>query len=68
MFGLGFVELLVILGIVLLVCGWGRMSQLGSNFRSAIRNFKLTAQGGGEIDVTPVSPDETARKESHHVG
>jgi hypothetical protein len=42
--------------------------QLGNNFRSAIRNFKLMAQGGEEIDVTPTAPDETARKESHHGG
>jgi TatA/E family protein of Tat protein translocase len=68
MFGIGIVELVVVLGIVLYIFGWGRLSQLGNNFRSAIRNFKLMAQGGEEIDVTPTAPDETARKESHHVG
>ena len=68
MFGIGIVELVVVLGIVLFIFGWGRLSQLGNNFRSAIRNFKLMAQGGEEIDVTPTAPDETARKESHHVG
>jgi Sec-independent protein translocase protein TatA len=68
MFGIGIVELVVVLAIVLFMFGWGRLSQLGNNFRSAIRNFKLMAQGGEEIDVTPTAPDETARKESHHVG
>jgi hypothetical protein len=68
MFGFGFAELVVILGIVLFIFGWGRLSQLGNNFRSAIRNLKLMAQGGEEIDVTPTAPDETARKGSHHVG
>jgi len=64
MFGFGFAEIVVVLGIVLFIFGWGRLSQLGSQFRSAIRNFKLMAQGGEEIDVTPTAPDETARKES----
>jgi Sec-independent protein translocase protein TatA len=68
MFGFGFAELVVVLGIVLLVCGWGRIAQLGHNLRSAVQNFKLTAQGGEEMDVTPTAPDETARKGSHHVG
>ena len=68
MFGFGVAELLVVLVIVLFMFGWGRLLQLGNNFRSAIRNFKLMAQGGEEIDVTPTAPDETTRKESHHVG
>jgi Sec-independent protein translocase protein TatA len=67
MFGFGVSELVVVLAIVLFMFGWGRLSQLGNNFRSAIRNFKLIAQGGEEIDVTPTASDETARKESHHV-
>jgi Sec-independent protein translocase protein TatA len=68
MFGFGVAELLVVLAIVLFMFGWGRLLQLGNNLRSAIRNFKLMAQGGEEIDVTPTAPDETTRKESHHVG
>jgi TatA/E family protein of Tat protein translocase len=68
MFGFGVAELMVVLAIVLFLFGWGRLSQLGSNFRSAIRNFKLMAQGREEIDVTPTAPEEPARKESHHVG
>jgi sec-independent protein translocase protein TatA len=67
MFGFGLTELIVILGIVLFIFGWGRLSQLGNNFRSAVRNFQLMAQGGEVIDVTPTAPAETIRKESHHV-
>jgi TatA/E family protein of Tat protein translocase len=69
MFGFGFAELVVVLGIVLFIFGWGRLSQLGKNFQSAIRNFQLMARGGeDDLDVTPRAPDETARKEPHHVG
>jgi sec-independent protein translocase protein TatA len=66
MFGLGVTELVLVLGIVLLVFGWGRLPQLGNNVRLAIRNFKLMARGDDEIDVTPPSPGESQRKESHH--
>ena len=66
MFGLGVTELALILGAVLFVLGWGRLSQVGNNVRQAIRNFKQTAQGGGEIDVTPTPPDEPEWKESRH--
>jgi Sec-independent protein translocase protein TatA len=67
MLGFGVAELMVVLALVLFVFGWGRLTQLGTNFWGAIRNFKLMAQGGEEIDVTPTSPDEPERKESHHV-
>jgi sec-independent protein translocase protein TatA len=67
MFGFGLTELIAILGIVLFIFGWGRLSQLGNNVRSAVRNFQLMAQGGEVIDVTPTAPAETIRKESHHV-
>jgi sec-independent protein translocase protein TatA len=68
MFGLGVAELILVLAIVLFVFGWGRLPQLGNNFRQAIRNFKHTAQGGDEVDVTPKAAGETERKESRHVG
>jgi len=66
MFGIGIVELVVVLAAVLFVFAWGRLSQLGNNLRQAVRNFKLLAQGGEEIDDTPTAPDETERKETHH--
>jgi len=66
MFGLGFAELVLVLAIVLFVFGWGRLPQLGGNFREAIRNFKQMAKGGDEIDITPTASDDTGRKESRH--
>jgi sec-independent protein translocase protein TatA len=67
MLGLGAVELLVILALVLFIFGWGRLPQVGSNIRQAVQNFKVMAQGGDEIDVTPTAPDDIKQKESRHV-
>jgi sec-independent protein translocase protein TatA len=67
MFGFGVAELVLLLAVVLFVFGWGRLPQLGSNFRQAIRNFKQTAQGGDEMDVTPEATNESEQKESRHV-
>lgn len=67
MFGLGVAELVLVLALVLFMFGWGRLPQLGNNFRQAIRNFKQMAQGGDVVDVTPTPPDEAERKESRHV-
>jgi sec-independent protein translocase protein TatA len=67
MFGLGSAELVLVLALVLLVFGWGRLPQIGNNVRQAIRNFKLMAQRGDETDVTPTAPDIRERKESRHV-
>lgn len=67
MIGLGVVELVVILALVLFIFGWGRLPQLGNNVRQAVRNFKVMVQGGDEIDVTPTALSDIERKESHHV-
>ena len=67
MFGLGLPELLIVFAIVLFVFGWGRLPQLGSNLRQAIRNFKLATRGGDEIDITPTAAEDPEGKESRHV-
>jgi Sec-independent protein translocase protein TatA len=67
MFGLGVAELLILLGIVIFAFGWGRLPQLGSDLRQAIRNCKLMAQGGDEVDITPAATDDPQGKESRHV-
>ena len=67
MFGLGVMELVLILALVLFVFGWGRLPQLGGNVRQAIRNFKAMAQGADEIGVTPGATEDSERKESRHV-
>ena len=59
MFGLGFGELLIILIIVLLVFGVGKLPQLGDGLGRAIKNFKRAASGDDEIEVTPKKKEIT---------
>jgi sec-independent protein translocase protein TatA len=51
MFGLGMGELLVILVIVLLVFGAGKLPQIGDALGKSIRNFKHAATGENQIEV-----------------
>jgi sec-independent protein translocase protein TatA len=51
--GVGFPELMVILVIVLVIFGAGRLPQIGSGLGKAIRGFKDAVEGKDAIDVTP---------------
>ena len=53
MFGLGPMELVVILVIVIVLFGARRLPEIGSGFGKAIKNFKSGLSGSDEIDVTP---------------
>jgi sec-independent protein translocase protein TatA len=50
MFGLGFPELVLILIIVILIFGAGRLPELGRGVGEGIRNFKKSLRDGGEDD------------------
>jgi len=55
MFGLGMPELLVILVIVLIIFGAGKLPEIGGAIGKGIKNFKKSMHDKDEIDVTPDS-------------
>ncbi|MDY6850508.1 MAG: twin-arginine translocase TatA/TatE family subunit [Thermodesulfobacteriota bacterium] len=64
MFGLGIWELLIILVIILVIFGAGKLPQIGEGLGKGISNFRRTSKESKEIDVTPEKEDaETAKKE-----
>ena len=56
MFGLGITELVIILVIVLIMFGAGRLPEIGEGLGRGISNFRKSIKQPDEIDVTP--PDE----------
>ena len=58
MFGLGTSELMIILLLVLVVFGAGKLSSIGGALGKGIRNFK---EGVGEVAET--KKEETKKKE-----
>jgi sec-independent protein translocase protein TatA len=60
--GIGLPELIVILVIVLIIFGAGKLPQIGEGLGKGIRNFKKASQGKEEIDVTPKKPEEISEK------
>jgi sec-independent protein translocase protein TatA len=53
MFGIGMPELLVLLVIVLIIFGAGKLPEIGTGLGKAIRGFKKGLSEPEEIDVTP---------------
>ena len=55
MFGIGIPELLIILVIILIIFGAGKLPEIGNALGKGIRNFKKATRETEEIDVTPES-------------
>lgn len=53
MFGFGVTELILILVIVMVVFGAGKLPEIGAGLGKGIKNFKKATTGDDEIDVTP---------------
>ena len=54
-------ELIIILVIVLIIFGAGKLPQIGEGLGKGIRNFRK-ATTKEEIDVTPKKPEEVSEK------
>ena len=53
LFGFGMPELVIILVIVMVVFGAGRLPEIGGAVGKSIRNFKKAAEGKDEVEITP---------------
>jgi len=61
--GLGVTELILILLIVLLVFGAGKLPQIGDALGKGIRNFKNATKGSKDaVDVTPMVLEDKDKK------
>ncbi len=63
MFGMGIGELLVILVIVLIIFGAGKLPEIGEGLGRGIRNFRKAVKTPDEIDITPKKDDESRKEE-----
>jgi sec-independent protein translocase protein TatA len=58
MFGFGMPELIIILIIVMVVFGAGRLPEIGNALGKSIRNFKKATDGKDEIEINPKKDEE----------
>ena len=63
MFGFGVPEMLILLAIVLVVFGAGKLPQIGSSMGKSITNFKKAIDGKDEIEINAKN-DKDSKKES----
>jgi len=63
MFGLGIGELALILVIVLIIFGAGKLPEIGEGLGRGIRNFRKQVKAPDEIDITPKSEPPKAEKD-----
>jgi len=64
MFGLGFPELIIILVIIFVIFGAGKLPGIGEAIGKSIKNFKKSYKEPDAIDVTPPEDNKTNGKSS----
>jgi sec-independent protein translocase protein TatA len=63
MFGLGTTELIIILVLVLVIFGAGKLPEIGGALGKGIRSFRKAAGERDEIDVTPLQDEKKGEKD-----
>ena len=58
MFGLGMPELIIIMVIVVLIFGAGKLPEIGGAIGKGIKGFKKSMKEPDEIDITPKNNKE----------
>ena len=64
MFGIGMPELLIILVIILIIFGAGKLPEIGGAIGKGIKNFKKASREPEEIAVTPAAKKIDEKKSS----
>ena len=63
MMGIGFPELMIILVIIMIIFGAGKLPEIGSAFGNSIRNFKKSMKEAEEnAEELPETTDEASDK------
>jgi len=55
MFGFGLPQIMILLVLVLVIFGAGRLPEIGSAFGKGIRNFKKSVEGKDGLELKPKS-------------
>ena len=63
MFGLGTTELLIILVLVMVIFGAGKLPQVGSSLGKGLRNFKKGVSEADEDDIEEAKVEEIEKKD-----
>lgn len=65
MFGLGIPELLIILVIILVIFGAGKLPKIGEGLGKGISNFKKSIKENGDIEDDASQDEETGSSSRH---
>ena len=61
--GLGIWELIIILVIILIIFGAGKLPEIGGSLGKGIKSFRKAIKEPDEIDITPKKENREAKEE-----